>query len=86
MPLPLKNLNVSLPNNRESAFRCLLQLKRMFLADGRYHDNYVTFMENMIEKGFAEKVKLGASLSSDMEQRTSGTSHTKGYPIQRDPA
>ena len=68
LPLPLKNPNVVLPNNRESAFRRLLQLKR-FLADGRYRDNYVTFMENMIEKGFAEKVKQGASSLSDMQQR-----------------
>ena len=69
LPLPLKNPNVVLPNNRESAFRRLLQLKRRFLADGRYRDDYITFMENVIEKGFAEKVKPGASSSSYTEQR-----------------
>ena len=69
LPLPLKNPNVVLPNNRESAFRRLLQLKRRFLADGRYRDDYVTFMETMIEKGFAERVKPGASSSPDTEQR-----------------
>ena len=69
LPPPLKNPNVVLPNNCESAFRRLLQLKRRFLADGRYHDDYVTFMENMIEKGFAEKVKPGASSSSDTAQQ-----------------
>ena len=55
LPLPLKNPNVVLPNNRESAFCRLLQLKRRFLPDGRYREDYVTFMENMIEKGFAER-------------------------------
>ena len=69
MPLHLKNPNVVLPNNRESAFRRSSQLKRRFLADGRYRDDYITFMENMIEKGFAEKVKPDASSSSDTEQR-----------------
>lgn len=64
LPLLLKNPNVFLPNNRESAFRRLLQLKRRFMADRRYRDDYVTFMENMIEKGFAEKVKQSASSSS----------------------
>jgi len=68
LPLPLEDPNVVLPNNRESAFRRLLQLKRRFLADRRYRDDYVTFMENMIEKGFPEKVKSGASSSSDTEQ------------------
>ena len=51
LPLPLKNPNVVLPNNHGSAFRRLLQLKRRFLADGRYRDGYATFMENMIQKG-----------------------------------
>ena len=69
LPLPLKNPNVVLPNNRESAFHRLLQLKRRFMADRRYCDDYVTFMENMIEKGFAEKVKQSASSSSYTEQR-----------------
>ena len=69
LPLPLKNPNVVLPNNRESAFRRLLQLKRRFLADGRYRDDYVAFMETMIEKGFAERVKPGASSSPDTGQQ-----------------
>ena len=38
------------------------------MADGRYHDHYVTFMETMIEKGFAERVKPGASSSPDTER------------------
>ena len=48
-------------NNRESAFR--------LLADGRYRHDYITFMENVIEKGFAEKVKPGASSLSYTQQR-----------------
>ena len=65
LPLPLKNPNVVLPNNRESTFRRLLQFKRIFLAD----DDYVTFMGTMMEKGFAERVKPSASSSPDTEQR-----------------
>ena len=68
LPLPLKNPNVVLPNNHESAFHHMLQLKRRFLPDGRYRDDYVTLMENMIEEGFAERVRPGASSSSDTEK------------------
>ena len=38
LPLPLKNPNVVVPNKLESAFRRSLQLKRRFLANGRYRD------------------------------------------------
>jgi len=69
LPLPLKKPNIVLPNYRDLAFRRLLQLKRRFLADERYRHDYITFMEGMIEKGFAEKVKSSASSSSDAEQR-----------------
>ena len=56
MPLPLRVPNPNLPNNREVAIRRLNQLKKQFVADSKYKEDYTTFMETVIEKGFAEKV------------------------------
>ncbi len=55
MPLPLRSLDVKLPNNRSQALRRLSQLKARFQRDPKYHRDYVKFMEEMIEK-CAEKV------------------------------
>ena len=55
MPLPLRSLDVKLPNNRSQALRRLSQLKARFQKDPKYHRDYVKFMEEMIEK-CAEKV------------------------------
>ena len=53
MPLPCKEKNLELPNNYELALRPLIELKRRFLKD---EQDYVTFMNDVIAKGYAEKV------------------------------
>ena len=55
MPLPLRSLDVKLPNNRSQALRRLSQLKARFKRDPQYHRDYVKFMEEMIGE-CAEKV------------------------------
>lgn len=56
MPLPLRVPSPNLPNNHDVAVRCLNQLKKRFVADSKYKEDYTTFMETVIKKGFAEKV------------------------------
>lgn len=56
MPLPLREPRPNLPNNREIAARRLNQLKRRFKSDNKYRNDYVTFMDNIIKNGYAEKV------------------------------
>ena len=56
MPLPLKNPNTKLPNNRDMASHRLKQLKRRFASDEKYRDDYLTFMNTVIQSGYAEKV------------------------------
>ena len=56
MPLPLKEPSPNLPNNREVALRRLNQLKRRFDSNKKYKEDYTTFMESMIQNGYAEKV------------------------------
>ena len=56
MPLPLKDPNTKLPNNRDMASQRLKQLKRRFASDEKYRDDYTTFMNTVIQSGYAEKV------------------------------
>lgn len=46
----------------------LLQLKKRFLADERFLEDYVTFMEGVIEKGYAERVESTQSPSKDVKK------------------
>ena len=54
LPLPRKS-KLPLPDNREVALRRLQSLKKRF-DDKEFADKYVNFMNNMFEKGHAEKV------------------------------
>lgn len=56
MPLPLKEPTPNLPNNRDVAQRRLNQLKRRFESNKKYKEDYIAFMANMIQNGYAEKV------------------------------
>ena len=56
MPLPLKNNNVELPNNKELALSRLMKLKQRLKSDTQYRKDYVNFMQENIKNGFAEKV------------------------------
>jgi len=56
MPLPLKDRNLRLPNNREMALRRLKNLKRRLASDKKYSNDYVNFMNTVIENGYAEEV------------------------------
>lgn len=63
LPLPFRNPDVSLPNNRHQAVkRAEWQKKKM--RDEKYHEDYVNFINDNINKGYAKKVpddKLTAS-------------------------
>ena len=56
IPLPFKQPNLKLPNNRCVALRRLNQLKRRFERDKKYRDDYITFMNGLLKNGYAEKV------------------------------
>ena len=56
MPLPLRNINVVLPNNRVLAVRRLMPLKKKFATDKNFRDHYIAFMESMLKSGYAEKI------------------------------
>lgn len=56
LPLPLKRDLTKLPNNKEVALNRLSKLKRRLQHDSRYQKDYLTFMTEIIERGYAERV------------------------------
>ena len=56
IPLPFRHQNVNLPNNREQAFKRLLWQRKKMIQNEKYRNDYVAFINDMIEKGYAEKV------------------------------
>ena len=55
MPLPFRQDNIELPSNRRLAETRLHQLKRCFARDPQYKKDYVSFMNDKIKAGYAER-------------------------------
>ena len=51
MPLPLKNNDAELPNNKELALSRLMKLKQWLKSDTQYRKDYVEFMQENIKNG-----------------------------------
>ena len=56
MPLPLKNPDVSLPDNKIQALSRAKQLKSRLMKDAKYYQQYKEFMDGLLEKDYASKV------------------------------
>ncbi|XP_038055961.1 uncharacterized protein LOC119727951 [Patiria miniata] len=56
MPLPFKEAEPKLPNNKIQALQRLKQLKGRFKKNPQYHSEYNAFMNNIIKSGYAQKV------------------------------
>ena len=54
MLLPLGDPDVVFPNYRRMTELRLKNLKKRFIKDEQYHENYTRFVEDMIKKGYAE--------------------------------
>ena len=63
--LTLRNLDLQMPANRSQAERRSLYLKRRFSKDAKFREDYVTFLEEVISEGFAEKVPPDVLKRSD---------------------
>lgn len=46
----------TLPNNKMLAVKRLESLRRIFLSNEKFHTDYCTFMLDVINKGYVEKV------------------------------
>ena len=56
IPLPFREGNVQLPNNRSQAVQRLHGLKKRLQGDMQYRAEYVSFISEIKEKGYARKV------------------------------
>ena len=56
LPLPLLDESLALSNNKKLAFHRLQHLKLRFGRDEKYKKEYTAFMNDMIKKGYAEKI------------------------------
>ena len=55
IPLPFRNPNIELPNNRYQAWQGLPHLQKKFNKNKEFEKDYVRFMEEIISKGYARK-------------------------------
>ncbi|KAK0151923.1 hypothetical protein N1851_006693 [Merluccius polli] len=65
LPLPFRDKDVVLPNNHDVAAKRTLSLSRRFRKDSAYATEYKAFMENVLQKGYAEKVPQGQLQRND---------------------
>ena len=56
IPLPFRQSEVDLPNNRQQAVKRALWQRRKMLQNDQYRNDYVTFINELLDKGYAEKV------------------------------
>ena len=54
-PLPFRNSEVDLPNNRWSVERRLQCLKKKLQKEENFHTDYIAFMYNLFNKGYASE-------------------------------
>lgn len=63
--MPFRDNNLELPSNRNQALKRLENLKRKFLGNDKFYNDYCKFMTDMIDKGQAEIVtEKGAKSNS----------------------
>lgn len=55
-PLPFRQSEVKLPNNRQQAFKRALWQRKKMLQNQQYRSDYVAFITDMIDQRYAEKV------------------------------
>ena len=55
VPLPFHDPNLVLPNNRKQAIQRLMGLKRRFVKDSKFFQDYLKFMDNLLKNGNARR-------------------------------
>ena len=51
VPLPFCDPNLMLPNNKKHAIQRLMGLKRRFMKDNKFFQDYLSFMGNLLRSG-----------------------------------
>ena len=56
IPLPFRAQDITMPNNKEQAIKRANWQKKKMLRDAKYHTDYTKFVNDVIAKGYAQKV------------------------------
>ena len=56
IPLPFRQCEVDLPSNRPQAVKRALWQRKKMIQNHQYRKDYVAFINEIINKGYAEKV------------------------------
>lgn len=56
IPLPFKSEHQTMPNNYPLALKRLMCLRKRFLSNKKFHNDYLAFLDDMIFKGFVSRV------------------------------
>ncbi|XP_006817261.1 uncharacterized protein LOC102809485, partial [Saccoglossus kowalevskii] len=67
MPLPFREPEISLPNSRAQAEKRLQRLKYRLLKDDQLKTDYVEFMSNIIDSGYAEAAPHDKEHDNDLK-------------------
>ena len=62
--LLFRDIRLVLPNNRGQAFKRLMFLKRRFLKDQKFFDDYKEFMYHLLVKGYAKQSEVVLSVKT----------------------
>ena len=57
LPLPFRLQDIHMPNNRSQALQRIQGIKRRFARDQIFREDYIKFMQDIIDKGYMRKVK-----------------------------
>ena len=57
-PLPFRNIGIQLPNNRNQAVKRMHHLKRRFIKDPQFFEEYKRKMEELVSKCYAKKTDI----------------------------
>ncbi|XP_028395685.1 uncharacterized protein LOC114519713 [Dendronephthya gigantea] len=62
IPLPFRTENIEMPNNKMQAIKRAEWQKKKMLKNEKYREDYKTFMEDVIAKGYAERIPAESPL------------------------
>ncbi len=65
IPLPLREKDTKLPNNKRCVLRRLLKLKIKLKRNEQFRSDYTAFMKDIIDRGYAERVPPSESKKDD---------------------
>ena len=82
LPLPFRNENVNLPNNKVQAIKRCGYVKKKMLRDEKYANDYRAFMNQLIEKGYAKEANSVEPIGKTWYLPHHGVYHPKKNKIR----